>query len=165
MVLLGNKAIVKAIIENTISSKRLVIYSFIAMGAPLVWFEENYPDPGRLGFLLSLGISIIAVMISIYQYIRCYAIIKEYDAEIFIHSVIPLTAVLSLRYLLLAQLPLQLIGSLVAFAFFENGLFWNSIFRSMSSLIATFLFVTKFLHDIQIIYSSLTKIRQNSTVC
>jgi len=148
MTLISIKKIEKQILNKAISNKAYMIYTFITIGTIFQLFKTSkYPINISANNIATI-LGIIILFIKIAKYSICFNIIKEKDISKIAYAIIPLEAVIALKYSVLLALPLIIININIIRHFKMDFNYWNVVNSQVITIIYlianTFNFVTVF---------------------
>ncbi|MDR2971476.1 MAG: hypothetical protein LBU83_06055, partial [Bacteroidales bacterium] len=101
-------------------------------------------------------LSFIPIVIILIKYIKCYKIIKGKDINLFLYSIIPLTFVLSFRYIILILLPLMILNMFIIKYLNLETNFWNIINIEIINIIMNIFLAVHFIKYMKNIYKNNT---------
>ena len=152
MVLFSIKALEDRIKNRTITARQFIIYSILTLGSILSLVRTTRYPINTEAYNIANVLSIIPIIITIIQYIQCYKIIKEKDIKLFLYSIIPITFILRLRYIILLTLPLIILNTIIIRNFDLEYNYWNVINSQIISIIVSVFFSIHFIKILKRIY-------------
>ncbi|QQO10370.1 hypothetical protein [Breznakiella homolactica] len=149
MVLISIKNLEKEIEKESITIKQFVIYCFIAFGT-LVSLVKTSKFPVNIqAYNIAYILSFFPGLIGILRYILCYKVVKHRNIHSFLYVVIPIHAVLIIKYNLFLTLPLVIINVNMIRYLQLDFIYWNVINSQIITNIYTIVFSIHFLYEIK----------------
>ena len=155
MVLLSIKKIEKEIINKSITTKQFVIYSFYIV-SPIIQLLKTSSYPVNIkAYNFAYALSFVPIIINIIKYMCCYQIIKNENIFIYLYSIIPVSFILKLRYILFLMLPLVIVNFNLIKYFDLDSNYWNAINLQIIGIIVELFIFINFIVVIKRLYKKI----------
>ena len=152
MVIFSIKKLEDNIKNKNISTKQFMIYSFFVFGGISSFIGTTiYQTNSDTQTILNI-LKLIPIIITIIQFYFCYKIVNGKDINLFLYSIIPISFVLRLRYILFLFLPLVILNMVIIQTFNLNTDFWNIINSQIISIIMNLFLAFHFIRIIKRIF-------------
>ncbi|MDR2924044.1 MAG: hypothetical protein LBU85_11980 [Treponema sp.] len=153
MIIFSTKKIEKEIIGRTITSRQFIIYSFFVLGNTFALLKTSKYPVNIEAYKFAYFLSFIHIFINIVKYIYCYNIIKNKDIFIYLYAIIPISFILSVRYIIV-MLPLIVINLKIIKYYNLDFNYWNVINSQIIGIMGQILIFINFIIVIKRLYKN-----------
>ena len=129
-----------------------MIYSFFIFGGIASIIGTTIYQTNRDVQTILNILKLIPTIITIIQFYICYKIINGKDLNLFLYSIIPITFVLRLRYIIFLYLPLMILNMIIIQKFNLDADFWNLINFQIIAIIMNIFLAFHFIKIIKRIF-------------
>ena len=152
MTVFSIKKIESQIHMKNISMASFIFYTFISISSAYTLSKTTRYEVIKEAYNIASVFLGMSSIITILKYFWCYKIVKNINLTDFAYAVIPINAVLSLRYVLFFMLPLVILNIQIIKIAELNFAYWNVINSSIISLVYAIVFTISFLKSIRRVF-------------
>ena len=149
MVLISVKNLHREIENKSISMKQFVIYCFISMGSIVSIIRTTRYPVNISRYHFTEIISLVPIIINILKYYLCYRIVKNRDIQSFLYAVVPLNAVLIIRYGLFLLVPLTVLSTFLVRLFKLETVPWTVFNAQIITIVYSVVLTVRFLTSLK----------------